>query len=220
MIVNVMFEAYLFARALSEDVGGSRKSVEARLRQPSYLPTRLLGEFYLLLQTDHETPEIAAEHVGWLYDSMLADETPAIRVEFSLEGPDPSDLLDGEDGGPHQVEGEFVFVRNGGPDESSRRIEFKTQVHPDSTVAFGRYIKHASVTLPGGVSLGTGRDEFEIGPRVQITCEKLRLNAQALLVGGKTRQGDSESNAVILEAQDCESTVAFRPTVHTILRVS
>lgn len=218
-IVNVVFEAYLFARALSEDVGGSRKSVEARLRQPSYLPTRLLGEFYLLLQTDRETPEVAAEHVGWLYDSMLADETPDVRVEFSLEGPDPSDL-EGEGTGTHEVEGEFVFVRVNGPDESSRRVEFKTRVQSDSTVAFGRYIKHAAITLPCGVSLGAGRDEFEIGPRVQITCRKLRLNAQALVVGGKTRQGDAESNAVVLEAQDCESTVVYKPTVHTVLRVS
>lgn len=218
-IVNVVFEAYLFARALSEDVGGSRKSVEARLRQPSYLLTRLLGEFYLLLQTDPETPEVAAEHVGWLYDSMLSDETPDVRVEFSLEGPDPSDV-EGEKDGPHEVEGEFVFVRNGGPDESSRRVEFKTRVQPDSTVAFGRYIKHASVTVPCGVNLGAGRDEFEIGPRVQITCRKLRLNAQTLVVGGKSRQGDAESNAVVLEAQDCESDVALKPTVHTILRVS
>lgn len=220
-ITNVVFEAYLFARALGEDVGGSRRSVEARLRQPSHLPSRLLGEFYLLLQSSRGIPEVKAEHVGWLYDSMLADETPEVRVEFALEGRDPSDA-EGEDAGPDEVEGEFLFVRNGGPDDSSRRVEFKTQVRWDSTVAFGRYIKHASLILPCGVGLGGDRDEFEIGPRVQIRCRKLHLSTRALVVGGKGRQGDPESDAVVLDAQSCESAVALKPTVRarTIFRVS
>lgn len=218
-IVNVVFEAYLFARALSEDLGGARAAVEARLRQPSYLPTRLLSEFYLLSKSDQDTPEVVPEHVGWLYDSMLSDETPNVRVEFSIDGPDPFDAETSE--GPHEVEGEFVFVRNGGPEESSRRIEFKTRVWERSTITFGRYIKHSLLTLPCEVVVGAGADEFEIGPRVQIACRKLRLNTQALVIGGKTRAEDPETNAVVLEAQECQTDVAFKPTVRSIpLRVS
>jgi hypothetical protein len=218
-IVNVVFEAYLFARALSEDLGGARTAVEARLRQPNYFPTRLLSEFYLLSKSGQDTPEVAPEHVGWLYDSMLSDETPHVRIEFSLDGPDPFDPETTE--GPHDIEGEFIFVRNGGPDETSRRVEFKTRVWERSTVTFGRYIKHCLLTLPCQVVIGTGADEFEIGPRVQIACRKLHLNAKAFVIGGQTRKDDLETNAVVLEAQECQTACATKPTVRAIpLRVS
>jgi hypothetical protein len=142
---NVVFEAYVYARAPRGELHQSQSHVETRLSQPTYLPNRLLGEFYLLAAGERDVPAVAG-HVGWLYDSMLADETRDLRVEFSIDGPDPfdPDLADEV----HAVDGEFGFVRpSSGGDTPARRIEFRTRVGARSRVILGRYVKHASIVL-------------------------------------------------------------------------
>lgn len=215
---NVVFEAYVYARALRGELHQSQSHVETRLSQPAYLPNRLLGEFYLLAGGGDDVPAVDAVHVGWLYDSMLADETRDLRVEFSVDGPDPFDPELADE--VHAVDGEFSFVRPSSGDTPTRRIEFRTRVGARSRVVLGRYIKHASIVLPCEVVLGAGGDDFEIGPRVQLSVTKLTINARALSVGGKAKDDDDEGSGVFLEALDCESNVVTRPVIKNALRVS
>lgn len=219
---SVVFEAYVFAAALTDDsLRLYRTSVEQRLASPTYLPSRLFAEFYLLAaQRQGELPFVAAEHIGLIYDSILAGETDEIKIDFSLEADVEQDEIEEERKlKPAEAEGEFTFLSDGQP-ENQRRLPFATFLRPESNVSFTHPIKNIIVVAPtSAVHLGGGRDEFAIGPRVQIECAALTINASTMVIGGRTST-PTEDDSVVIQAGTCSSTVLRPPVVHGELRVS
>lgn len=219
---SVVFEAYVFANALTdESLRPYRTSVEQRMASPGYLPSRLFAEFYLLAaQRRGELPFVTAEHVGLVYDSILAGETDDVQIDFSLEADDGRDEpREGSSTLAADAEGEFTFIP-AEHSEKQRRLLFATFLKPESTVSFTHSIKNVMVTVPtSSVALGGGGDEFAIGPRVRVECARLAIHARTLVVGGRT-SGSIEDDTVVIQAKSCTSTVMQPPVVHGELRVS
>jgi hypothetical protein len=218
---SVVFEAYVFANALTDEaLRPYRSSVEQRMASPGYLPSRLFAEFYLLSAPRRgELPFVTAEHVGLMYDSILAGETDDVQIDFSLEADDRDEPHESAGTLAADAEGEFAFIPVEQPEEQ-RRLLFATFLKPESTVSFTHSIKNLMVTVPTSfVALGGGGDEFAIGPRVRVECARLAIHARTLVVGGRT-SGSKEDDAAVIQAKSCTSTVTQPPVVHGELRVS
>jgi hypothetical protein len=190
------------------------------LRDRAYLPSRLLAEFYLLRRSEQsrELPLIPPEHIGWVYDSLRSAESKDLWVDLVLDGADPGD--EAAETGTTPADGEFILGRPGAHEEEATRLEFRANIAPTSTVSFGRYVKDATITVPCQVTLGAAGSEYEIGPRVQISCGSLRLQAESLVVGGKVVVGRGDASGVALEATRCDANISQKPKVHCDFHVS
>lgn len=213
---NVVFESYLFARALAQDLGGMRGPAEARLRATEYKPSRLLADFYQL-ELGERTIGIPPSHVGLLYDALLAGESENQHLRATVEGADPEDGL-----ADTSVAGcEFEYLTKDG--DSRWKWEFETSsLQRDSELRFRRFLRDISVTVPCAVVLGDHAEEFEIGPAVEINCAHLSIPCRSLVVGGKTRthSAEAEDLEVVLRAQSFESSLTSKPRVHVGFKVT
>jgi hypothetical protein len=216
---NVVFEAYLFAYILLHGTTRLGAAVAKRLSEPEYRPSRLFADFYLHLRP--RGVPVPAEHVGWLYDAMIAAESDRLHVGFSLDGEEARDEAAAE---PSTLDGEFSwFAPNGeGLWTRVRTEDFAVEVGPDSTFYLRRYVRRAAVTVPCDVVVGNGGGDCAIGPNVMINCRELRLEAERVVVGahGQQASGEDEDDGVVLEALRFVGKVGAPPTAHVPLQVN
>jgi hypothetical protein len=212
---NQVFESYLFADAMSEYLTPLAQAVEDRVTASDYKPSRLLADFYILLGQKEGEHYVAQRQIGILYDSLLAGETDSMRIRLAIDAGDPEDDEDDLAG-----EGEFELVYMSPDPSGEERIEthiFRIDQTEDP-LAFRRQLKDATVVTKGALSLGGEVDDFEIGPSVQVRCRELAIRSTGFVVRGVgSREAGSE--AVVLDAQTCDSTVARKPLVRGSLTV-
>ena len=208
---NAVFESFLIAQALVNDVGGMRRPVEATLRDARHKPNPLMAEFYFDLLADNA---MHVEHLGFVYDSLLSGLRESSRILFSFEGGDVSDNeLEGT------AEAEFEFLDENG-DELRPAIKRRVPVDFTSQLVFTRYLKDASIETGIDVVLGGGANEYELGPRVSIECRALHIDAASLVVTGSRSDTEPEDFGVVLSSQKCESKVTAQPRVRSKLHVT
>jgi hypothetical protein len=226
---NVVFESYLFARGIYENLGSFSEQVEQCLSKRDYKPSRLLADFYLLFMKQDGADFIRPQHLGFLYDSLLAGETDQLSLRLKVEGDEPDDSFTGNAVGSFRWEriGEM-----GGPDEveSDNWLDFSLPLQPEETIQFTRQLKQASIVVPCAISLGLGSSEFQMGPAVEIECRLLELGCHSLVVrrpavpkheahGETTESAESRDQGVVLEALTCESSLTSKPVVYGELSV-
>ena len=214
---NKVFESYLFATALREYLTDMSRVVENRVNAADYKPSRLLADFYILLNERSRSDAVPAKHIGLLYDSLLAGETDSLRVRLSVEAGDPDDA----DEGDTSDEGEFELVYAAPDTDEEEQIEVRsfTIAEDSGVIAFRRHLKDGTIVTNGTVWLGGDIDDFEVGPSVDVRCRKLEIHSSGLVVRA-AKAGSSETQAVVLEAGECISAVSRRPIVRGILYVS
>ena len=222
---NSVFQSYLYARALRGDFGPEvslRATSELLAPEKLSLRTRLLAEFYFSkdpvgLDT---IQEIAPEHLGILYDSLLSSETARSHLRLTIDGTAPADQQMAA--GREQVEGEFEFVTltpDGELQGEPRSIYFIMQTDSESQISFTRSIRNCNITLPCAIELGSSNaKEFDVGPAVYINAYKLRFASESLKVGGRRmrpRPDEEDEGSVMLEAVECDyASLISRPTVY------
>jgi hypothetical protein len=219
---NSVFTSYLFATSVLGTK--QREAVEAHLAGRGYKPSRLFADFYFLeIQPRNGAPlTLPPQHVGLLYDALLAGESDRFALRTTLEGDDE----DQGDSGEAQVDGEFELVDLMTIDDDEPRIasrEFVVTVSAADVLRFRRYLRDATIMVPCGVELGSGTGEFEIGPAVSIHARTLHISAASIIVGGRTKirkLGEEHDNGVVLEADHVESSVVEQPVTHVKLTVS
>lgn len=221
---NSVFVSFLFARAVLR--GTQTSAVEAYLSGKEYRPSRLFADFYFLetRQAEDSPISLPPQHVGLLYDALLAGESDRLAVRTTIEG-----AIE-DDGAPTSpgtiVEGEFEIVDLTTLDAEEPRVSsrlFEMAVTQSDTLRFRRYLRDAIVVAPCVVELGSATDEFEIGPAVNIRAGTIRLSASKIIAGGRTknrRLGEEHDDSVVLEADHLESSVIERPVAHVTLSVS
>ncbi len=221
---NSVFTSFLFASAVLGTK--QRAEVEAHLAGRTHKPSRLFADFYFLKAAVADQGghlQLPPQHVGFLYDALLAGESDRLALRMTLDG-------DAEEGahvqGAETIEGEFELVDLTTLDADEPRIasfEFTVVAEPQDTLHFRRYLRDTAIAVSCGVELGSGSGEFEIGPSVSIRAGTLRLSTPSLIVGGKTKirkLGEEHDNSVVLEAERTESSVVERPVTHVDLTVS
>ncbi len=214
---NKVFESYLFATAMREYLTPLSRLVETRISANDYKPSRLLADFYIRKGEQLGEEVVAKRQIGLLYDSLLAGETDSLRMRLSIEAGDP-DEPDEDDAG---CEGEFELVYASSRATEPEQIEVRSFriVEDEDSISFRRQLKEAEIVTRGTVRLGGDVDDFEIGPCVDIRCGELKIHSTGLVVrSGKPAA--SASDAVVMEAGECDSTVSRRPTVRGSLSVS
>lgn len=217
---SVVFESYAFARVLIDNVYGLRASVENFLWGTRYRPSYLLAEFYLALGIGEAGYSVPPEHVGILYDSFASAESPNLHVRFSIDGGDTFEQ--GDNRTPSYAEGEFELVVDSNTEEPLfSRVSFHTRLAKNSEIRFSRFLRNASIVLPCHVQLGHAGTDFEIGPSVDLRTRSLKIAAETLVVGGKTRDRSTgpTDRSVLLETQMLDSAVNARPVCNVPLFV-
>lgn len=219
---NLVFESYLYCRALRQADSTCRAMVEARVGSLEYKPSRLLADFYLSHARSSDTTTVPASHVGILYESLVSAETGSIRVHLSLDGLDPSDSTSGSDS---SAEGELEIRLTDDADGGARVLGTMTFVTPldgSAQILFPRILRDATIVVPCTVVLGAGAADFSIGPRVHINCGSLSINALTLVVEGAAPKHSStdEETGVRLEARRFQGAVSRPPVVRGELHVS
>lgn len=213
-LANAVFESYLFARALHEDIFVLSDGVEKYVSSESYRPSRLLADFYLSMMEESQG-NMPHSHIGLLYRSLTAGETDALRVYFSLEGDDPED----EDV-EQSTKGEFELVYVTGQKKLDKVVKkFTVEIKKDMEIHFGRRLREASIVVPCNVSLGQTASEVELGPNVYIRCGQLNFSSSNIVILNGSKTEKENRRGVILEALGC-SSIVNRPTVHGELRVN
>jgi hypothetical protein len=220
---NSVFTSYLFATAVRGTM--QPKAVEAHLAGRTHKPSRLFADFYFLETHGTEGPlKLPPEHIGLLYDALLAGESDRFALRMTLDGEIDDD--GDPDAAKAEVEGEFELVDLTTIDDEEPRIasrEFVTSVSAADVIRFRRYLRDATVAVPCAVELGSGAGEFEIGPAVSIRARALHLSASSIIAGGRTKTrklGEEHDNSVVLEADQVESSVMDRPVAHVALTVN
>lgn len=209
-IGNAVFESFLIAQALVSDVGGMRNAIEAKLRDPRYKSNPLMGEFYLDLAA---AAGIRVEHVGFIYDSLLSGLRDSSRMLFEFASGEFSD-----DVMESTADVEFEFLDAEG--DVFRHIGFQVHIEVGSQLMFTRYLKDATIDTGIDVVLGCGATEYELGPRVDIECGTLSIEAVSLVVTGSRSNTEPEDFGVVLVARTCRTKVAGQPIVRTQLQVT
>lgn len=214
---NKVFESYLFAIAMREYLTPMSAFVEERIAAPNYKPTRLLADFYILPGEQRRLEEVAERQISFLYDSLLAGETDSLRIRLSIDSGDPED----EDKENTAAEGEFVLVYTAAGGADGEQIETRSFkiVEEKGRLPFRRQLKEAAIVTRGAVILGGAVDDFEIGPAVDIRCATLQIPSTGFVVRGAAGR-QKESDAVVIEALNCESKVSQKPLVRGALSVS
>ena len=205
---NSVFQSYLYARALRGDFGiDLRDRVTAALLEPSYLPSRLLAEFFLEPTSGacDEIHEIRPEHIGIIYDSLLSSESSRRHLRLSIDGTDPfdADAIDME-----WTEGEFELL-SVGPEGQLHfdEIPFQVRIDSDSVISFSRYMRNVHMSIPCTVELGSAATESKVGPAVYISASRIKVSSESLVIGGKVnpRPDEVDDLSITFHAPSFES---------------
>lgn len=215
---NRVFESYLHARALLDELGsGAKEAVTRSLLDQGDLPSRLLAAFYLSGGRDGGERVIAPEHLGLIYDSLASDDSNQSLVRLSVDGSDPTSVAGAES---QDAEAEFEFIAF--DDEGTvvtpllDPVSFVLPLSNDTTLCFPNQLRDAVITAPCRVELGTSGKDFPIGPDVHIHAQVLAIAADSIVVKSRTKRLVGEAtNEVVMEAEQYESEGSFTKTPMT-----
>jgi hypothetical protein len=159
---SVVFEEFLYARALELGPDWLRDALRQRLRQSDHLPSSLLA--YFMLESTSERPNIHADDVSVLCNSVLAGARKAGEVQMAILAYDS------------EVTG-WVWAAES-PD---RNVVFRID-QIENGLTFWRRLSYCMVDAPTlDVKLHADQ-EFRIGPGVFIDSASLEIIASEFRV--------------------------------------
>jgi len=188
----LLLSACIVAHALRSNSPILGKAAEHYAAHGHHAPNPFLFDFYR-----SAGDEIPAEHIGLLYESVLAKAEPSDISHLSVDS-DPEDEF---------VSVEISVVRSNNND---LRAEFRAP--KDGLLRLGRKIVGVDVDAETmNVELGaTGQLEL-ISP-IAISARLLMLNCDEVVVKSDSRANEAES-LVILEAQQVKADATLPPPV-------
>jgi hypothetical protein len=169
---SVVFEEFLYARALQQGPEWLRVALRQRLRQPDRLPSPLLA-YFMLESSVSEVSLIDAEDVGLLYNSLQSGARRPGEVQMAIGA-----------GRTAEVEG-WVWLAES-PELS---VHFEIG-NPDKGISFWRRLSYCLINAPlTGLRLSSDQ-EFRFGPEAYIESRRLEINAREFRVDtGQTGDG-------------------------------
>lgn len=177
---SAVFAACIVAAALKGKNPDLIAAAERYASSAHHTSNPFLYEFYTgTTQSNHSVP---TEHIGLVFESVLARAKPGESVRLSVDGDDDSENLAVE----------IVVTSANLPD---RRTELSSP--KSGTLRFGRSVAGVSIDAEGAtVELGVG-DQIELVAPVFIAAKAITLHGNQIVVKG---DNDVIENTVILEA--------------------
>ncbi|MDT3734672.1 MAG: hypothetical protein ROZ00_00430 [Denitratisoma sp.] len=195
---SAVFAASTVAAALQSHRGDIVKGAERYANFAQHTPNPFLFDFYR--EAIKATAEIPTEHIGLVFESVLAKSKPGDTVRLSVEG---------ADGGALDVE--IMIIR---PDEQANRLEFTAPC--TGTIRLGRRVAGVSIDAEDTiVELGIG-DQLELVAPISINARTLKLSCNQVVVKAEPKAEPLavEGGAVTLEAAELIADPAIAaPTV-------
>lgn len=190
---SAVFAASTVAAALQSHRGDMVKGAERYANFAQHTPNPFLFDFYR--EATKAKAGVPTEHIGLVFESVLAKSKPGDTVRLSVEGAD-GDALDVE----------IMIIR---PGEQANRLEFTAP--STGTIRLGRRVAGISIDAENtAVELGIG-DQLELVAPVSINARSLKLSCSQVVVKAEaTVDGDT----VTLEAAELIADPAITaPTV-------
>lgn len=175
-----VFAASILAAALKSGNLDFVKAAERYVTSSSHTANPFLYEFYR--EEAGSSLFVPAEHVGLIFESVLARSKPGEVVRLGVE--------DGSDHSRLTVE-----ILIAAKDESSARIEL--EVPSSGVLRFGRRVAGVTIDAEGAVVEIGGGDQVELIAPVFISCKSIGLICSQIVVKSDSKTGDS---VVVLEA--------------------
>ncbi|WP_156087601.1 hypothetical protein [Lysobacter sp. Root667] len=186
---SAVFAACVVAAALNGGREELISAAESYASSTKHTPNPFLYEFYSDITSAKS--RMPAEHVGLIFESVLARAKPGETVHLNVE--------DNEEGDDLSVE---LVVDRGG--ESPSRIEFR--VPSAGSLRFGRRVSGVFVTAErSSVELGVG-DQLEFVAPVFIAAKRITLRCGHIVAKSDALSSD---NTVILEAEELVASSAL-----------
>jgi hypothetical protein len=179
---SAVFAACIVAAALRGSEEEISKAAERYASLAQHTPNPFLYDFYESEASAGDS--MPAEHIGLVFESVLAKSKPGDSVRLSVEG---------EEEHP-QLSVEIMIARS---NEDSTRLEFAA---PSSgTIRLGRRVSGVSIDAEEtDVELGIG-DQLELVAPVFISARALALSCNQIAVKSEPHSPDDDT--VILEAK-------------------
>lgn len=179
---SAVFAACTVAAALRGRRADLIRSAEQYASIAQHTPNPFLFDFYR--EITNGTPGIPTEHIGLIFESVLAKSKPGDCVRLSVEGTNEGTL-----------EVEIMIMR---PGEQVTRVEFTAP--STGTIRLGRRVSGISIDAEEvDVELGTG-DQLELIAPVSINAHLLQLSCLQMAV--KVEPNVPEGETVTLEAAE------------------
>lgn len=180
---SAVFAACIHAAALHSKRPELIDSAESYANDSQHTPNPFLYDFYR--EVSGHVSDIRAEHIGLLFESILARAKPDESVSLSID--------EGDLAGTLSVE--FMISRL---DETHTRIEFVAPA--TGTIRLGRSIAGVFVDAPDtDLEIGGG-DQLELIAPVSVNVRKLIFSCTQLAV--KAEGPNSTSKLVALDSQE------------------
>lgn len=179
---SAVFSAAAVAAALKGSRDDLSKAAERYASSSQHTPNPFLYEFY------HERGQnidlVPTEHIGLIFDSVLARAKPGETVRLSVEGDEDKESLD-------------VEILIGRSEEPPVRIELTAP--RAGTLRLGRRVSGVNIDAEGtAVELGIG-DQLELVAPLFIAAKTLSLFCNQVVVKEESGAAD---NTVVLECSD------------------
>jgi hypothetical protein len=175
--------AVFAASIVSAALKGGRQELLGRAEQYASSAKHTPNPFLFAFYHSSAPARVPTEHIGILFESVLAKSKPGDTVRLSVEE------------GDHDLSVEIMILR---PDEQPARLEFESP--KGGTIRLGRRVSGVSVDAEGiAVELGMG-DQLELVAPVSINARSLRLACAQMVV--KSEPHAAEGEVVTLEAAE------------------
>jgi hypothetical protein len=187
---NVVFAEYLYAWALTAGPPDERDAVRARMLEPDYLPSALLGRFMLVLPSQGDDPHVDSMDFGFVYESLREEARRPDDVSLALTEVD-------------ELRAWISFADRQFPD-----VSFKIAGEQDrKSVRFLRRLSNAVVSVSRPVILGTDGGTFVLGPDVDLQCDSVQVAANSVRIQLGQHEEDDPPLDVRLEAAHYDSSI-------------
>ncbi|TBW13030.1 hypothetical protein E0E50_00705 [Azotobacter chroococcum subsp. isscasi] len=176
-----IFEAAIISSALKNASQEIRASAEKHISSAKHTANPFLFDFYLSL--DHGGDEVPAEHLGFLFDSVVSKATTGDKVRLYV-----GENLD------DTIESEIIVERNGGKPNT-----YKLSSPKGGLITLGRKVSGVLIACEHtNVQLGLG-GQLELVSPTSVQCRQLRLVCDQVVV--KTDPRTTE-DMILLEAEE------------------
>jgi len=240
-ISSVVFEAYLLAKALVTNVGGTRAAAVAYCQANPHRLTRLFAEFFAAQTRVEQAPgaEIAIDHIPLVFNALKAYEPRKERANEQEHVNGPTVRLDvdvSNDENQNRLTVTFRLDEAEGEDPDLGRVfSYECLVPKGAALRLPGDLKNVFIGASCDVELGNpSAAELRLGPDVQVFVEdgELRFFAPTVVVeaASSTSEGDSQAQGegdaadsdvdVTLEADTADAALVRKIVCYGRLRVS